>query len=76
MIFSGIEAKLHKDSIFDVKTYDFKGFRPDFDRNTKKIRGGDRRKFQDFPKQKAGPQMNPDTRAHPTPPTRIPPRNP
>ena len=57
MILSAIDAELHKDSISDVKTYYFKGFRPDFDRITKKIWGGDRRKFQDFPKQKAGPHM-------------------
>ena len=38
MILSGIEAKLHKDSIFNVKTYYFKGFRPDFDQISKKIR--------------------------------------
>ena len=57
MIFNAIEAELHKDSISNVKNYYFIRFRPDVDQITKKNRGGDRRKFQDFPKQKAGLHM-------------------
>ena len=38
MILSGIEAELHKDSIFNVKTYYFMGFRPDVDQISQKIR--------------------------------------
>ena len=36
MILSAIEAELHKDSIFNVKTYYFKGFRHDLNQITKK----------------------------------------
>ena len=34
-----VEAELHKDSIFNVKTYYFVGFRPGVDQITKKLGG-------------------------------------
>ena len=55
MILSGIEAKLHKDSIFNVKTYYFRGFRPDFDQITKNFGGAIVENSKISPNKRLGP---------------------
>ena len=55
MILSAIEAELHKDSIFNVKTYYFRGVLPDFDRTTKILGGAIVENSKISPNKRLGP---------------------